>query len=923
MAGFRARGNTRFPVCDGPTKTSLSLLVRRDVHAFDTPYQHKHPGLRTLDMCASDKFAELVRHSGARFYIDIGGAVRPRSWLGLPGHVAQPSYDPRSALKWPVDQRPAGTCAHDATAVLAGITGKVTLQRCECWKQAHAAAGGGKIAILLRHTAYYLGAKEFAELSTLARRVTEFVVVSQHWHYAVPQGRFTISDTPDGGGHRWDTEGENFVVNVSGEVSPYVYNWQANAALSCSPSNHLVWGEKIAYLLGVNDGHSYAACLLVAQLIGVRRGRFLVPTSALPDERRLQIRAFVTDATRLCHGLSYTAGGNATAQQRMRSLYGAKYDHLRLTNEEYADAFNQAFSVWNQLDGEQHARFTDTGQRAVQQRARALALGYGAGWWRRFQWKWGILLDRRLICALCLLLTLGLSGLVVSVRGAPVPHGEPVAIWSRCLFHIALKPLPARHSVRRVSFTGRCAERIVGFFPAAYATLDGHDACYYTTCPHNELLALHNRHLAETLPVDPGFWTNGRTLSWYTEYNVTRDLSHEEYVQKFVPRRRAVLERSCAEEQREDLRLSSFVKAELSKPYVLATRARLIQGMCGATQVRYGPSYAALAETLKVMFDGRRSYFVGKTRFIPVYGGGLNPEKLNSIVTFILDSGRTFACGDYREYDASQGVEAQTFKAKVYTELGLDDIAGVTTRMLNMRGRTQCGTSYRARATTPSGRGDTSSGNFITNLEALCTAISRLVGDCDDAIYVLVNGDDWLSGIPRRCAALLRAGMVAETARAGFNLTVFNVSDYAFDFCSGYFFPVRGRYFYGSKPFRAIHRFHVRRKDDLWPAQVWHQADALVRASYHIPVLHEFAVRVREIYGAHAHRDIDWSPNKYSFNQSDVPHWDDSTLDAFCLIYDVSRSDVGELLELVANSVIGQDLSRNGLFARCLASDMG
>jgi hypothetical protein len=240
-----------------------------------------------------------------------------------------------------------------------------------------------------------------------------------------------------------------------------------------------------------------------------------------------------------------------------------------------------------------------------------------------------------------------------------------------------------------------------------------------------------------------------------------------------------------------------------------------------------------------------------------------------------------------------------------------------------MKGRTLHGTTYVATATTPSGRGDTSSGNFLANLEALARAIARICGPQRKPIYLIINGDDWMAAVPRAMERALRVAMVAETARAGFNLTVFDVTDTCFDFCSGWFYPAAGAYYYASKPFRAIHRFHVRRVDDGWPAQVWQQADALERTSRHIPVLHEYAARVKEIYAYHASSDKSWTPNKYKFHSTNVPDWDESTLDAMCTIYDITRSDVRELVELVAGSVIGQDLCENETFRSCLDRDLG
>lgn len=298
----------------------------------------------------------------------------------------------------------------------------------------------------------------------------------------------------------------------------------------------------------------------------------------------------------------------------------------------------------------------------------------------------------------------------------------------------------------------------------------------YTSCIHNEIAGLSNRHLVETNPAEPGVWRRAREL-FVRKYRLNgvrvSPMSEEELIQSRPGRTKRKFQNAFNDLRivplnYKDTKIRSFVKVEKADYTKLpAKQPRMIQ-------YRAPRFTACLAKYLAPI----EHYFVHECYRQPLAKGknqrGRAKQLLRTVRRF---PGGVIVCIDQTNFDSHIVQDAIRETHHVYKMmLGLPrgkaniELDKLLKAQLASKGKSRHGVKYHIKGTRISGDIDTGLGNSVVNLMLLCGVmadIPRHEWDCvvdGDDCYIVISANYADAGIRALDPAnFLKYGMESRT----------------------------------------------------------------------------------------------------------------------------------------------------------------
>jgi hypothetical protein len=364
---------------------------------------------------------------------------------------------------------------------------------------------------------------------------------------------------------------------------------------------------------------------------------------------------------------------------------------------------------------------------------------------------------------------------------------------------------------------------------------------------NNELRALVNRALVDTVKEDPALWklvhmhakTLSRQFDWITE---EYDVLFKNWNAKFPDtQRRRNLEAYVNIRQRglspKDLVMKMFVKREVT----LKTGdeledfdPRAIQGCTDEMNVSYGPFIWACSKRLCLEWNLENRI---------CYTSGLTAEQVGLWrADFEGQDELTIIELDESRYDAHQGRGAYGCSAVLKHACGIRNYElprEVEARCYEKHGRSKF-FSYRVPGTMASGKADTSVSNSFMNGTKLDFLLQKF-GFTISEYRMLVNGDDSLVVISRSLTKKrtqeLQEFLIAQNKALGFRTKCkVRTEWHHVEYCSGLFWPTADGFVLGPKIGRRLPKlgFGLR---ELSPSEVTSMISGMTNDLAHLPVL--------------------------------------------------------------------------------------
>lgn len=384
-------------------------------------------------------------------------------------------------------------------------------------------------------------------------------------------------------------------------------------------------------------------------------------------------------------------------------------------------------------------------------------------------------------------------------------------------------------------------------------------------CIHNAILAVRNRCIAVTPDPEPGaydeiydFLINYGRLLTLNQGRKIRPMPREQWLRRFPPARRAMLEEAWDQMRREGYTLEQlsmvlfFVKAEsILKCYPEYTELyepRAIQGSTPGYQNLHGPFTLAYANCLKVTWGRQEDGEYWQL----AYSSGMNATELGrwfeeGAAHLFNKYGRIgIGKGDAERFDMHLHLDGLRVEMRIYSHYTTRKQQRIMEAQLKTVATGPFGIKFNYVGRRGSGRSNTSSGNTTINGGCYGNAYKKLkVQD----YRANIQGDDNITIMPWTDLLRVKEHIAIEFKRYGFILK-FEISDSLYDaeFCSGRFYPTDRGTIFGPKIGRILTKLYYSKTElpTLNQQAEWLRGVALgaVHDHNHIPILRTLHAKV-------------------------------------------------------------------------------